>query len=129
MQNRGLHKTMRGQYAPAVWNGKNESGWIPAGDRVLVKPDKAAEKVGSIVMTDANQELTQLAAESGVLVALGDDAFVWNSDRTRKLEGVKPKPGDRVGFQRYAGAQVFGDDGELYFFMSDHSIGAVRVSE
>lgn len=127
MQSRGMIKTLRGQYDAVAWNGKNESGWRPVADKCLVKPDKAAAMVGSIHMTDENQEKTQLAAESGVLIELGEDAFIWNADRSRKLEGARPKPGDHVGFQRYSGVQVHGDDGQLYFFMSDFCIGAVAI--
>lgn len=130
MQNRNLHKTMRGQYAPAEWSGKNESGWMPTGDKVLVKPDKAAAKIGSLYMTDDNQEMTQLAAESGIIVAVGSSSFMWaDRERTVRWEGEKPKPGDRVGFQRYSGVQNFGDDGELYFSMSDYCIGTVKIKE
>ena len=131
MQNRDLHKTMRGQYVPATWTGKNESGWRPTGAMVLVKPDRAADKIGSLLMTDTNQELVQLAAEAGTIVALGPVAFVWaDRERTTRWEGSdKPNLGDRVSFQRYSGLQVNGDDGELYFAMNDYCIGAVRSAE
>ena len=127
MQDRGLHKTFRGQYVPAEWNCKNEAGWKPINDCVLVRPDKAADKVGTIIIPEGEVYTQQLAAEAGVIVALGDGAFVWDSLRQRKFEGARPEPGRRVSFEPYSGAKVMGDDGELYFTMRDRSIGAVKI--
>jgi co-chaperonin GroES (HSP10) len=67
-----------------------------------------------------------LAAESGVLVDVGEDAFRWNSDRTRAWEGFKPQPGDRVFFGRYQYNQVPGDDGVMYWAIKDSSICAIE---
>jgi chaperonin GroES len=108
-------KTAYAQYEPVEWSGSNRSGWTPSGDRILVLTDRAPEKLGSI-----HDE----AAITGVLVACGSDAFTWNSDRSRAWAGEKPKPGDRVMFQKYAGELLYGDDGELYRVMDDRAIGA-----
>jgi len=117
-------KTLRGNYQPVAWDGMNKSGAHPIGNKVLVKPDKVAEKVGSIITGTADEhERQQLAAESGVLIEVGSEAFRWAGDH--KWEGKKPQPGDRVFFARYSGTQVPGADGDLYFFMADQSIGAV----
>jgi chaperonin GroES len=70
-----------------------------------------------------------MAAETGVIVALGDDAFLWNGDRTRKWEGVKPKVGDRVYIQRYAGQVMLGEDSEFYRIMDANCIAAVKTNK
>lgn len=125
-RSRGLIKTLRGQYEAGAWDGTNASGWSPIGDKVLVKPDKAAAKVGSLYMPDQEIEKQQLAAESGILIEVGCEAFKRNRDTGLPWDGVAPKPGDRVSFARYSGTQCMGLDGEMYFTMSDSCIGAVQ---
>lgn len=116
----------RAEYIPAPYFGKNESGCAPIGDRVLIRPDIAAAKSGALTLPDAVVERAQLSSSSGVIVAVGDGAFFWNSDRTRPYEGEKPRAGDRVFFDKYAGKEILGDDGVNYRLMDDVSIGGVR---
>ena len=118
----------RAEYIPAPFFGKNESGCRPIGDRVLVRPDIAAASSGSIALPEDVVDRAQLSSSSGVIVEAGDDAFKWNSDRTRPFEGERPKAGDRVYFERYAGRVVLGDDGVEYRIMDDKAIGGVRAS-
>lgn len=95
---------------------------------MIVLPDKPLVKTDSgILIPETASERHAMAAESGTLVAIGPDAFVWNSDRTRRLEGKEiPKPGDRVVMNRYAGIYMHGDDGQKYMIMVDHSVKAWR---
>lgn len=127
MQPRGLAKklvmTALGEYAPAEWKGENTSGISPIGDRVLVLPDGPAEKL--LALPEETKERMAMAAETGVIVAIGDSAWAWNADRTRPFSGAKPVPGQRVWFERYAGSMQHGKDGSLYRLMSDNCIGAV----
>src|SRR5258708_5430290 len=116
----------KAEYIPSPWFGKNESGCIPVGDRVLIRPDIAASSSGKIKLPEDVVDRAQLSASSGVIVALGDDAFVWNADRTRPYGGYKPKAGDRVHFERYAGKVILGDDGVEYRIVDDKAIGAVK---
>lgn len=116
----------RAEYIPAPFFGKNESGCVPIGDRVLIRPDIAAAKSGSLTLPEAVVERAQLSSSSGVIVAVGDGAWFWNSDRTRPYEGEKPKAGDRVFFDKYAGKVILGDDGVEYRLMDDVSVGGVR---
>lgn len=96
-------------------------------DGVIVLPDKPMMKIGSILMPDTVGDKHSQAAESGTLVAVGADAFVWNSDRTRRLEATeKPQAGDRVVMNRYSGIFMHGDDGQKYMIMVDHSVKAYR---
>lgn len=116
----------RVEYIPAPFFGENKSGCSPVGDRVLVRPDIAAHKAGAIDLPDDVVERAQLSATSGVIVELGDDAFKWNADRTRPFDGYRPKAGDRVYYDRYAGKVILGDDNVEYQLMDDKCIGGIR---
>lgn len=114
------------QTLPAIWQGKNTSGCEPIGDKILIKPDIYLSQTESgIHITDEFVERMQLATQSGVIVAVGDDAFTWSADRMRPFGGYKPKVGDRVYYERYAGAEVEGDDNQQYRLIEDRQIGAV----
>jgi co-chaperonin GroES (HSP10) len=121
-----LIMTPLGQFKPAEWDGTNESGITPVGDRVLILTDESAEETaGGIVITDEMRERHSQAAETGVLVAMGDDAWLWNSDRSRKYEGAKPEVGQRVIFDRHAGQYHTGNDGRRYRLMDDKCVGGL----
>ena len=130
MKEKLLSKTRIGQYVESAWDGENRSVHEPIGDSVLVLPDKAATKTaGGIELPDSMRETHSLAAESGVIVALGEGAWTWNRDRTRRFEGKKPVVGQRVSFERYAGTEIIGDDGEMYRSMSDGCIHTIRTGK
>ena len=125
-------KVIRGnrapQYLPPIWNAPDTSGCIPIGEKILILPYMAMEQTeGGIHMPDAFKERMQLSAEMGIIVAIGDDAFTWNADRTRHFGGYKPKVGDHVHYERYAGAVVLGDDNREYRIIEDKQIGAVLI--
>ena len=114
----------------AEYDGKNESRFMPIGDKVLVLPDSAAEvTAGGIMMTAEQIHKNTRAAETGVIVAMGGGAFEWNSDRTRPWAGYKPKVGDRVYMQRYSGQVMMGWDERFYRAMTDVCIAAIEVAE
>lgn len=116
------------EYLAPIWQGENNSGCIPIGDRILVLPYVAVSQTeGGIHMPDEFKERMQLSAVSGVIVAVGDDAFTWNADRTRPFGGYKPKPGDHIHYERYAGAVVHGDDGIEYRIIEDRQVGAILI--
>jgi len=122
------YKPPLSQYVPGDYSGKNAAGWEPVTDCVLVLPDKPLRKTASgLIIPEAAADRHAMAAESGILVAAGPDAFIWNSDRTRRLEGTeKPQPGCRVVFNRYSGIELSGDDGQTYHILVDHSVKATR---
>lgn len=126
-----LRKTSLGaQYVTTDYNGSNQSGWQPVGDSVLVMCDKPVEKTaGGILLTQTAQESHRAAAESGVIAAVADGAFLWTGDRTQKFTGTRPKPGDHVAFTRYAGQLIIGKDGIEYRLMTDNCIGAVDLDD
>lgn len=123
-----LIKTSVAQYAPAEYHGKNESGYHPLGDRVLVLTDQCAEKTsGGVYIDPVAAERMTMAAETGTLVELGDTAFTWTADRSRRIPETspRPKPGDRVYIERYSGQVALGRDGQLYRILDDKCIGAL----
>lgn len=123
-----LIKTTYANYTAQEWTGKNESGIIPIGTRILVLADKVAAKTtGGIELTGETQEKQNLAAETGLLVAVGVEAFRWISDRTRKWEGDKPVVGQRLIFERYAGQLHVGLDGQFYRLMEDGAVGGMMI--
>jgi co-chaperonin GroES (HSP10) len=125
-----LKSSQLGEFTPFDFDGVNRSGYEPVGDRVLVGPDSAADMTsGGVHLTPEFSERMTLAAETGVIVACGPDAFLWNSDKTRRWEGVKPKEGERCYIQRYAGQVLLGDDGRVYRLMEYGAIGAIRTKE
>lgn len=120
-------RTIHAEYLPSLYHGKNQSGWSPIGDYVLVKPDSIARtSSGGIELPDDLAERMQLAAITGVIIECGDEAFRWNADRTRPFEGYKPQPGDRVIFEKYAGKPILGEDGINYRIMDDKAIGGIK---
>jgi co-chaperonin GroES (HSP10) len=121
-----LIKTAYATYVPTEWNGINESGWVPTGDRILVLTDRVpARSKGGIEFTDDTKETNDEAAITGVLIAVGEAAFTWNADRSRAWSGAKPEAGMRIMFQKYAGELLYGNDDRLYRVMDDRAIGAL----
>lgn len=129
MKPRLLKSSQKHEFIPARFNGVNCSGYQPIGDHIMVLPDKAADlSSGGIAIPADVVERYTLAAETGIIVGLGSDAFLWNGDRTRKWEGAKPKVGDRVYIQRYSGQVMLGEDGEFYRIMEQNCIAAVKTT-
>ena len=122
----------------------NKSGVTPKGDRVLVKPDVIEETTpGGIVIPKADRDKHQLAQMSGVLVAVGPDAWrdrVTTVERVidgelrvveRRTTGYSEafaEVGDRVCFAQYNGRNFEGEDGQQYRLLNDEDITAT-VSE
>lgn len=120
-----LIRTENAQYEAQEWSGANESGWAPIGDAVLVLPDVAAETMGKagLILAPADlQERHSLASESGVVIDMGEGAFV-------KITGRKPQPGNRIVFERYAGRVISGQDGRTYRMMTADCVAGVEIGE
>lgn len=123
-----LLRTIQAEYVQGKYTGKNTSNWKPVGDRVLVRPDKAASiNTGGVHIPDDLVSRMNMASTTGVIIELGDDAFKWNSDRTRRFEGNIPTPGQRVVFVKYAGVEIIGADGDVYRMMDDKEIGGIQL--
>ena len=83
---------------------------------------------GGVSLPEDIVEKMSMAAESGVIVATSPGAFLLNEDMT-PWTGEKPKAGDRVYIEKYAGKQVKGRDGETYRIMDYGSVGATYESD
>ena len=121
-----IYKTPLGKFEEAQYPGGNFSGKHPLNDYVSILFDRAPEKTeGGIFLSDDTKENNTYASEAGVLIEAGDGAFKWSADRQRPFEGRKPGPGDRVYFERYAGAVIHGEDGLEYRLMEDRCVAAI----
>lgn len=103
----------------------NPSGIEPVDVKVLVLPDAVEEKTaGGIIMPEQARDRERMAQTRGTLVACGGGAFEdWNDNAYR------PKPGERVIIDRYAGVRVEGADGENYQLINDTDVLAVLSRE
>lgn len=101
----------------------NKSGFNPLDLRVLVLPDKVKEKTdGGVWLPDQTKEADTWAQAKGTLVAVGENA--WEEACARGPHFVRPQPGDRVLFGKYAGHTIEGVDGEKYRIMNDEDVVA-----
>jgi chaperonin GroES len=122
--------THRGVYDTAHWDGINHSGLLPLCDMVLIKVDAGAKQTsGGIIVVDEAKDSTSLGSTTDVLIRSGPQAFAYDADRLLKWEGDRPQPGDRIWFQRYAGQEHFGLDGDLYRIMRDREVAAIEDKE
>ena len=122
----------------------NETGIGISGNRVVVKPDDVEKKTdGGIVIPDTVADGYQDAQSTGVLIAVGPDAWQHTTkktyrliDGTMRLVGLEKtgysEPfadvGDRVAFAKFGGLKVVGEDGNEYRLLNDEDITA-RISD
>ena len=125
-----LFKTNLATYTQAAYDGTNPSGWHPLGDKILIKADEVADiTVGGIKIPDDVKDRMTMAAEAGVVVAVGDGAFMFDSNSVTPFLGRKPKPGDRVAMGRYSGQLIKGHDEANYRILSSSEVGAIEEKE
>jgi len=105
---------------------ENKSGIQPMDLRVLVRPDKVEDKIGSIFIPDSKKESDQFAQCKATIVAVGENA--WEEAASRSAAFRKPMPGDRVLISKYGGITVTGSDGEDYRLLNDEDVTA-RLEE
>jgi len=87
----------------------------PEGTKVVVIPDQTEEITkGGIYVPDTVRENQQQAVTRGTLYALGPLADVYFSDDEDGIEKHKAKPGDRVMYVKYAGANLKRREGNKY---------------
>lgn len=129
MPDRTVLTTQFGAYEYATWDGANRSGIQPLCDKVLVLPDQPAGAYGNILIPDDIKEKVGFAATTGVMVAVGPQAFAYDAHRLVHWEGERPKIGSRIYFQKYAGLEFTGRDGLMYRVMEDRQIAAMEMPE
>jgi co-chaperonin GroES (HSP10) len=98
---------------------KNESGYIPVEDKLLLLPDEVSEKAGLIHKPDVARAQEQMAQVRALLVAIGGNCFEDWGDPHPKVFG-------RVMVCKYAGIlKVPGADGREYQICTDRDITAI----
>ena len=123
-------KLIRTDYAEYVRSesSENTSGYVPIGDRILLKIDESVVKSsGGVWFTDEQVYKQSMAAETGVIVAKGEAAFRWTFDKSREWYGRVPEVGERVYVERYAGRLLKGKDDHMYRVMDDRCIAAIEI--
>lgn len=124
------YSTQVGQFELAAWDGTNRSRIQPVCDKVVVLVDQAVGQTsGGIIIADEYREQRGMAATTGVLAAVGPQAFAFDSNRLVHWAGARPKAGDRVFFTKYSGNEYTGADGLVYRLMEDRCIGAIQLPE
>lgn len=122
-------KTGVGEYVSALWTGENKSGYEPLSNKVLVLVDVALnETSGGVHIPQELIERQQMAAETGILAAIGPSAFLYRDDGSRWDE-EKPALGARVWIERYAGQVIRGEDDNMYRLMDAKCVGAVKSKD
>jgi chaperonin GroES len=120
-----LLKGLHAEFTPSEWDGVDTSGIRPVGPTVVVLCDVCSEisSGGAYLPIDYVRQQT-LGSEQGVIVAIAKGAFVIHEDGS-VWRDEKPKPGDRVYFEKYAGRLAKGQDGREYRIMDYKCIGAL----
>lgn len=99
----------------------NKSGIEPIDTRVLIRPDEAPVKLGSIHLPEQVREKDEAATTRGVIVAMGAPAF-------EHLEPAdRPQIGDAVAFKRFGYVKVRGVDGVDYWLVKADDVHARYV--
>jgi co-chaperonin GroES (HSP10) len=120
-----LIKGFQADYIPSEWPGENTSGLRVFGKHVLICVDVCAPATrGSILHTDEMVDRMTEASETGCIYAIGSAAFRHYDDGTRWGDAEKPRVGERVYFERYAGVKAMGMDGNVYRIVDYGAIAA-----
>lgn len=91
----------------------------PLHDRILVKRLEEAEQVqGVIIIPDSAKEKPQ----QGEVKAVGNGKLLENGDRVP----VDVKPGDRILFGKYSGADIKFDGEEYMILREDEILGVLE---
>jgi co-chaperonin GroES (HSP10) len=119
-----LLKGLQAEYVPAIWRGKNTSGFRAFGKNLVVMVDECASTTsGGILLTEDMSERMTMVATTGCVVQCGPEAFRRFDDGTAWV-GVKPEPGSRIYFEQYAGTLQRGIDGKNYRIMDYRCVSA-----
>jgi co-chaperonin GroES (HSP10) len=99
----------------------NPSGIVPTEYKILVLPDDVPERsAGGIVIPPWCRDQRQGACQTGVVIAVADEAFSFVEGEART-----PKVGDRIAYTKYAGMTVPGRDKKVYKLMNDKDVAGI----
>ena len=108
---------------------ENTSGIHPVRYKCLIQVDynPKEEKIteGGIILPIVQNERHELAQQLGIFVENGGIAFTGDNGAPDWPEENRPKPGNRVLFNRYGGTLEKGKDGKYYRLCDDNELGAI----
>lgn len=105
---------------------ENTSGIQPVRYHCLIKMlPKEKQTKGGIILPEMQNERHELAREIGIFIASGGIAFSGGDGAPAWPSWNRPKPGQKVLFNRYAGSVQKGKDGESYRLIDDTELGAI----
>ena len=91
----------------------------PVDFKVLVRPKEVEEKTaGGIILPDQVKEKERWEQREGSIIAVSEEAF------TNPEWLLKPKVGDTVIYDKYAGMSIH-EDGVEYKLINDKEIGVI----
>jgi co-chaperonin GroES (HSP10) len=99
---------------------KNNSGYRPVGQAVLLRAFELYEKASKIYVPTDVRMSSATADTKGIVVAIGPDC--WNGPN----ETPRAKVGDKVLITRYSGGMLEGTDGYVYRMIPCSAIYAVE---
>jgi len=89
--------------------------------KVLVRPVEVAKVTkGGIILPDETKDRDAVASMEGELITMSPLAFSYDD------QAPKPKVGQTVVFQKFAGVRINGFDGVEYRLMNDKDVVAAR---
>jgi len=99
----------------------------PTGWRILILPHQGRGKTkGGVILSDKTVQETQIAANVGLVLKVGPDAY---NDESRFPNGAWCKKDDWVIFAKYAGSRLNIEGGELRLLNDDEILGVVEDPE
>ena len=117
---------------------KNNSGWHPVGQAILLRAtelektqEKAAGGTGMIVVPDEVRKSSAAADIVGIVVEMGADCYAGTVGDSPNAPSQTPRceVGDIVAFTKYTGAVIIGNDGYTYRMINAGAVYAVRDEE
>jgi chaperonin GroES len=101
----------------------NVTGIQPTEFKVLIEPKEIETKTaGGIILADMTKDHEKYATIQGTILAVSHLAFTYAA--AEEWGDMKPKPGDRVIFAKYAGVRHKAKDGKEYLLVNDKDIVA-----
>lgn len=105
----------------------NESGLVPLGRAVLVKPYQPEVKKGLIELPDSIALSQQVVEQRAIVIEVGVAAW---AEEIQSGFGPRALPGDKVLISGYSGYMAKGiKDGEQYRIVNDRDIFAKLLED